>query len=137
MRSLASPPKPASPSRFVVEPAASDATNVPWPFVSRTSAVSLRTSYVLGFLAATSGAWRSAGGAGGEQEPAAKGGGAPGGRGGGAERPGVGSARGRPPAVRHAASARMGLGSPLWASEPLSRVVPSSSWLRPDRGVRM
>src|SRR3954454_7539280 len=34
--SLASPPKPAMPSPFVTEPAASVATNVPWPMVSAT-----------------------------------------------------------------------------------------------------
>ena len=54
--SFASPPKPAIPSPFVTEPAASEATNVPWPTVSRTSLVRVRVLYATGLLAARSGA---------------------------------------------------------------------------------
>ena len=58
--SFASPPKPAMPSPFVTEPAASAATNVPWPTLSRTSLDWLRWPNVTGLLAAMSGAARSA-----------------------------------------------------------------------------
>ena len=58
--SFASPPKPAIPSPFVTEPAASAATKVPCPTVSRTSAVPVRGLYVVGFFAAMSGALTSA-----------------------------------------------------------------------------
>ena len=40
--SCASPPKPAIPSPFVTDPAAIEATNVPWPLSSRTSAPPVR-----------------------------------------------------------------------------------------------
>jgi hypothetical protein len=58
--SFASPPKPAIPSPFVTDPAASAATNVPCPRVSRTSAVPVRGLNVVGFFAAMSGALTSA-----------------------------------------------------------------------------
>jgi hypothetical protein len=58
--SFASPPNPAIPSPFVTDPAASAATNVPWPTLSRTSAVPVRGVNVVGFLAALSGALTSA-----------------------------------------------------------------------------
>jgi hypothetical protein len=58
--SFASPPKPEMPSPFVTEPAASAATKVPWPFVSRMLAVPVRTLKAPGVFAARSGAARSA-----------------------------------------------------------------------------
>ncbi len=59
-RRRASPPVPAIPSPFVAEPAASEATNVPWPFPSTTSPLPVRTFHVAGVFTARSGAERSA-----------------------------------------------------------------------------
>jgi hypothetical protein len=58
--SRASPATPATPSPFDDDPAASDATNVPWPTVSVTSRVLSIALYVSGRFASMSGALRSA-----------------------------------------------------------------------------
>ena len=60
MSSCASPPKPAMPSEFVTEPAASAETKVPWPSLSATAVRWWTTSQVSGDLAARSGCVTSA-----------------------------------------------------------------------------
>ena len=55
MSSCASPPKPAMPSPFVTEPAASAETKVPWPSRSTTFVRRWTMSQVSGLFAAMSG----------------------------------------------------------------------------------